>query len=247
MAAFPWPIYCINLARRADRRLRMERRFAQHQLEARFVTAVDRDDPELEPRLVGAPTWVVETESGRATAACLASHLKCLRLLLDAGGSGQQFEGGIVFEDDALLHHQFRDQLDALMGNVPAGCPLVMLGHYVDGWVGMPWAGIDPELKNLTRISSNSAWGAHAYWISSAYAAEALRRFDRPIGEIAGYATSELITRFSGGVLAYPPLALAEGQDSDIRDEDGLRNQRAVYGAWGWENYSPAAAQGPDE
>lgn len=202
--------------------------------DVRWITAVE---PDLS-RSVGDPT------AARAEA-CLRSHVLALRTFLDetavstaSPGTVNASSGAIVMEDDVLLHNRFVDRLDELMANVPPGTPLVALGYLVWNWADMRWAGLDPARHDLATLHPSHVWGTQAYWVSRAWAEEAIRRLDRPTTELPLGVTSEAITRWSGGLIAYPPLALEEGFDTTIAGPERVADHRSAQSGWQTAEYT---------
>lgn len=90
------PKYCINLARRTDRRALMEAEFKRHGLEVEFITAIDGRSltmPELSTKkeYYAAANW-----------ACLLSHMGIMKRATS--------EYICVFEDDVKLCDDFKER-----------------------------------------------------------------------------------------------------------------------------------------
>lgn len=87
------PKYCVNLARRTDRRAAMEAEFDRHQLQVKFVTAIDG-------RAITMPELSRKKEYyAAANWACLQSHIGIIRRAVS--------EYICVFEDDVKLCDDF--------------------------------------------------------------------------------------------------------------------------------------------
>ncbi len=158
-------------------------------------------------------------ESNRGVVGCFASHLKAIRTFLETDE-----EEAIICEDDVLPHNDFIRKYSKVRDNFPSGTPLVCLSYFSSRWEEHEWSGKKPEKKNLLNHAER-IFGTQMYWISRFYALEVLSRYDRPRFGFSlweGEKTSELITMQSGGLLGYPPLAIEDCIDSDIRDENQI-------------------------
>lgn len=228
------PVYCINLVSSAARRRRMERRFAWHGLtdHVTFVEAAGTDDADVSRIVAGVD------RPDRAVVGCLRSHLAALRRFLDE--TGPDVAGAIVMEDDVVLHDSFADRFAETMANVPTGTPLVALGYLVSHWEGITWSGRDPQRHDLATLHPSHVWGTQAYWISRSEAARALERLDRPLRDLPDGVTAESITRWSGGLVAYPPLVLEEAFDTTIGGGGRLEWHRQAQRGFDVSQYSGA-------
>lgn len=231
-------IYCINLASARGRKERMLRRFLHHKLLDRvhFVDAVDKESH----RLDGEISYPI-TEQVKCELACFSSHLIAIQEFLSSGQ-----KGAIICEDDVMFHNNFSEHLNKLFQNVPSGCRVVCLGHTVLWWDQFGWGGINPELKNLRPIIPAITWGCQCYWISRDHALSVVdRNFlkkPEPVSDTTQrlYLTSELITKSSNGLLAWPPLAVEEVVDSQIRSLDKMDIHSVSIEMFGYWNYSGA-------
>ena len=210
------PIYCINLSESVERRRRMEGRFAHHGLTSavRFVEAVQPSDAEVEQV---ADSFALPAAE-RPVVARLRSHLRALRRFLDETDPTTT-PAAIICEDDILLHNDFAERVEATLANLPDDTPLVAFGYLVWNWVDYRWAGRDRDQENLATLHPAHTWGCQAYWISRAEAAKAIATLDRPLALLPPSITSEAITQWSGGYIAFPPLVLEEALDSTITDD----------------------------
>jgi hypothetical protein len=232
------PIYCINLRRSAARRERMERRLAHHGLLGRtqFVDAVADDSPLVDQRLEGLPADAADPRR-RAEAACLASHLLALRTFLET--TPESTGGALICEDDMLPHNEWDRRFPEILDNLPADAPLCSLSYHLASWDGVLWAGRHPERENVCTVVPDQTWGAGMYWISRRYAATVLDRWDIPFRHLPPRFKSELIIQWSGGYLAYPPVALEDAIDSEIRTQwEVLELHIPDLTPWGYENFS---------
>src|SRR6188508_2165607 len=93
-----FPIHCLNLSRRPDRRLQAWQQFRRDGLTVHRTVAPDAL-PISEPR-----GW-----RNKGARACAAAHRLGWRAARRSGT-----EGVIVFEDDVVLCRGFRDRLEAL-------------------------------------------------------------------------------------------------------------------------------------
>jgi glycosyltransferase involved in cell wall biosynthesis len=200
--------------------------------QVRFVDAVERTSPLVDRHLARAGTdWV--TERRRTEVACLLSHLKALETLLDE--SEEQRGPAIVCEDDILFHRDWPERLEGVLGNLPEDAPLCSLGYQVMSWDGFSWGGLDPARRNVMAMNPVQLWGAHAYLISRAHAAEALEHYEQVISKPDLF--SEFIVKWPGAYIAFPPLVVEDGTPSTIRTEREMQVQRMVHHGWGVDNY----------
>lgn len=212
-------VYIISLPFRKDRRDKMKKRMEYQNIDNYiFVDALKPEDPEvvflgqgidanstrLDPRL--------NCSRGREHA-CFASHLKAIKMIIETQDSG----GGVIIEDDALLHKDFKKILHT---NTPlwekSNVPLVML--YVETSANEQLINRGVEPKGLFPINNN--WGTVGYWISKDYAKRSYERFHVPFININFQCrTSECITMMSGGKFILPQLCLEDPINmSNIRD-----------------------------
>lgn len=95
------PKYCINLARRPDRREHAEQEFKKHGLDVEFVTAVDGDDIILPELSIKACEYYAKENW-----ACVLSHLSII--------NRATAEYICVFEDDVKLCEGFSEQMASI-------------------------------------------------------------------------------------------------------------------------------------
>lgn len=232
------PIYCINLAEANDRKQRMVIRFEHHHLSERvhFVEAITKSNPVVDLMLKDFDRYTI-TDTVRAEAACLFSHIKALKMFLQSKHSQ-----AIICEDDIMLHNNFSIQLDKIMENCPKDISLVSLGYIILFWDKFEWGGIVPERKNLRPIVPSVTWGCQCYLINREYANKIIKLLDKPFKDIkvGNYITSELILKESNGLVSWPPLAIEEVIDSQIRTVDQLDTHLAAAQIWGYFNYANA-------
>ena len=228
--AAPSPVFCIAAPAGDEARRRVERRLSHHGLLDRttFVEALPADSSLVDERLAGLPQEEVDAGT-RAAAARLASHLAALRALLE--DTEASAAGAIVCEDGLLLHNDWTTRLGAVLANLPAGAPLCSLSYARSSWDGAAWAGPRPEEHNLcTFAAAHLITGSAMYWISRRYAETVLERWDVPFRHLPPGFSSDVIVRWSGGYLSYPPLGLPEAAGG----EPGL----GAAAAWGSHNFS---------
>jgi GR25 family glycosyltransferase involved in LPS biosynthesis len=231
-------IYCISLLSRADRRKRMQQRFAAQpndlKTKVNFLDATAIGDPLIDKYVV-APTSASVTGASDETKAsdvpplprgqqknpwgwpvnydaiwgCFISHLRALRALVDSKESE-----AIVIEDDVMLRNSFVADFFAVRRNIPDEAQIVLLSYLLETKEQLTFAGIDPTQKNLVT-GAHLTWGAQMYLVRRSHAVDCLKRFDKPFyafpSTIAVHErTSELITRCSQGLLVSPILAIEE-------------------------------------
>jgi hypothetical protein len=208
----------------------MERRFRHHGLDrAQMVRAIE------------IPTPREDTEEWKAMAGryATASHLKCLRRILDEVPESDG--GAVVCEDDVLIHNEFGERLPAALANLPDDADMLLLGFMFWGWPeGLHWSGRDPARENLVPIIPWHSWGAHGYWITHRYAHELLDRLgDVPIPELSNV-VEENLTFPSNGLAVYPPLMLQEAIDSVVRPAHEMPVHVTMQEAWPYRDYAAA-------
>jgi len=94
-----FPIYCLNLARRPDRRIQAWQQFRREGMDVQRITAPD-----------ALPVTEARGWRNKGARACAAAHRLAWRAARKAGA-----EGVIVFEDDVVLCRGFRERLAALV------------------------------------------------------------------------------------------------------------------------------------
>jgi GR25 family glycosyltransferase involved in LPS biosynthesis len=201
-------IYIISLPNRIERRKKMANRLAGCGPEFRFefVDALCPEDPEVLRLTDGMDPNHSDLQKelkctiGRESA-CFASHLKCLKRIIDSDTDG------IVLEDDALLHKDFKT---IFADNLFKNETLVMLSSEVIMNEAYVYPGLHP-IQN--------SWTTTAYWISLEYAKEAYNRYNQPFRNFSGRRTSECITMNSRGKLILPQMCLPDPLNlSSLRD-----------------------------
>lgn len=231
-SAFP-DFYCVHVASACDRRIHIERQFdligARDRLH--FVAAPPADSP------IVADYY---SAGASAVASCFAGHLKALRTFLETAATE-----AIICEDDVCFHRDFAARFATVMGNVPRDCSAVLLSYMLIDWPnsGVRWSGRDPAQENLITVA-DQMHGAQLYWISRAWATEAVRRYDRPFAEIAfatddvPIRTSEAITINSRGLAAYPVLAIERPNNASLIANDGrTTSHERISAGWGLHNF----------
>lgn len=232
-------IYCINLASSTSRHERMMNRFRAHGLSHKvtFVKAIPYQSALIDYYGEGVQPWYSSVDQWRKDLACYASHLKAIRTSLE---DSIDEEGALICEDDILLHNNFIERYGQIMNNVPSGTGLVSMSYMIEDWNnGFTSAGVNPILGNLYTFNKKVTWGTQLYWISREYGLKVLNDFDKPLRYLENYfpLTSEIIVKESKGYLAYPPLAIEDGLDSDRAPAD-LPYHHKHFSRWGYHNYS---------
>ncbi len=210
----------------------MERRFDERGISGavRFIEAVDA-------RVEGPPTDASRYAAGQG---CTASHLKAMQAILDDPDGAKL--GGIVFEDDVLLHEDFANDVEECLANLPTGVPVCLLGYLLAaGFPDLIWAGRDPSKRNLCRSVPGYLWGMHAYWVSPDHARDALDLYGGL--DVPDLPTmSETLTDVPGAFCAWPALALQDMLDSEFRGmEETERTHIPGQTRWRLESYHSEA------
>lgn len=200
--------YIVSLPSRGERRSKMKNRLESLNIDYKFIDAVTPDSLLVKQYGIGSDLngyRIPYMKSINCTIgkeyACFASHLLCLKAIIDSG------ENGVIVEDDAIIH---KDILKTLYSIDFTGIPLVMLYTEV----------ICNEQLGKGLFDINGNWGAVGYWISLDYAKTAYSRYNRPFCELP-MRTSEAITMHSGGKFILPQLLLEDPLNcSSLRDTD---------------------------
>lgn len=226
-------IYVVSLARAAERRVRMIERLSAEDLPFAIVDACESTDPAVHDR---APEGCSDTTL--RVVACLVSHVRALQQFLTTPAAE-----AIICEDDVRPRSGFARCFGDLRDNIPDEAPLVSLGYLVWQWDGFLWAGKDVSKENLVTIGPD-LWGTQMYLVRRAWAAECVERFGVAVDDIETdqIRTSELITResrFRGGLVAYPPLAIEDLTGSILNPEAGAANHTEVVARWDSSLYVP--------
>jgi GR25 family glycosyltransferase involved in LPS biosynthesis len=227
--------YCINLSYAEARRKRMIDRFEFHGLEYEFIDAVKYTDDIINYLIEG---YHDITPKSKSECACMQSHLKAINKFLE---SNEKY--GIICEDDILLHNNFKERFEYHFNNFPKDSGILMLGYFIEYWIGFKWSGNDLELQNLCFINPDHTWGAFCYLINRDYALDVIRMYENKRWiqmRSLRFLTSEIITRFSRGHLCYPILVIEEACDSHIRGKDELKLHEKVFGPWGYKHFNSA-------
>lgn len=232
------PIFCVNLKKSDGRRERMTRRFRNCNMIDRvtFVEAIDSSDPIIDQHAVGI-TENSDDLIWRKTMGCFLGHLKAVRTFLET--TDETVDGAIICEDDILLHNNFDKRFLEAWNNLDESPTLILFGYMMSSWENANFRGKNRDLGNLVKITKFT-WGAQAYWISRAYAKEALERYTRPFKELNEkdiLKSSEVIIRCSEGYFVYPPIVIEDGIDSDRAPND-LPAHRKHFEQWGYSNFS---------
>ncbi len=232
------PIYCVNLASSVYRRQRMEDRFKYHGLQKRvsFIDAVTINDPLLSFYHEGYP---IDTNNRMlmCSSACFISHLKAVREFVD---DPRKLPFGIICEDDILLDNDFSIRLEDVLCNTPPHFNLVSLSYMIVGGIHTQSVGLTSDGHHtIKKMDPVNTWGAQMYVISRVYAEQVLILYEnvRFVDQPTDLHSSEIIIRASGGYIAYPPLAIEDGIDSDRAPED-LPYHHNHFRQWGYENYN---------
>lgn len=95
-------IYCLNLERSKDRRVLMEQRFSEQNLEVEFFTGVDAKAMDITEGHMKGRTCPGEY-------GCLASHFKIWEDIVAKG-----LDKAVILEDDIDLVSEFKTKIDSL-------------------------------------------------------------------------------------------------------------------------------------
>lgn len=225
------PIYCVNLETSKGRHDRMKRRFDYHNLNAKFVKALPYNSSLLDYYLQGMNDAPRDDKSMRGFA-CYASHLKAVREMVS-----DSCEAAIICEDDVLIRNDFKEKLEQVLENAPKK-HLITLCYMMERFDRVTFVGHDSSLKNILTVDPEYTWGAQGYYLSKDYAIKLLTTYDRPWNQVVyPHQCPENFIRLSDGYMAYPPLVIEDGIDSDRASED-LPYHHHHFRFWGYENYN---------
>jgi glycosyltransferase involved in cell wall biosynthesis len=216
----------------------MERRLGHHGLIERttFIEAIPADSSEVDERLEGLGATAT-VPSKRVEAAVLASHLKAIRRFVEHGRASA--DGVIICEDDVLLHNDWNDRVPAIFANMPGDLTLCLLSFLTTSWDSARWAGRNPECHNLSTFDGATTWGSQMYWISRRYAQTVLERWDCPFKHHPPEFMAEVIVKWSSGLMCYPPLAIEDVIDSEVRPAEEITEfHLPLVRSWGYDNFS---------
>ena len=189
----------------------MERRFEERGLLDR-VTFADAAD--------GLAVGTDGNDWAKSARGCFVSHLDVMRLLISDPSFAES--GAIVFEDDALIHHEFVERSEAALANLPREATQCLFGFMLaPPDPDLVWAGRDPGRHDLVAIEADYMWGSHCYWMAPARAERALEEYgDIPFDELP--LGTERFTVPRSGFASWPALALQEAADSTIRPDEAM-------------------------
>lgn len=225
-------LFCINLKRSHDRRVKMECEFARLSLPCEFIDAIDgRALTDAELCSVYAKWRAllrIGRELTRGEIGCVLSHLEFYRrVLVQKDGVGFVFEDDVSFDDDLpqalkLVEDRLSRTTEPMLVQVP-GLPR-----------DLPDNGSLRDLDGLVR--AKSATGTYAYGVNRAAAQLLLGAFSRIRMPIDRY--SYLVRRFGLMVYRYPNQALTVdmhgestvGQERFCNIKNGIG--KIVFKAW---------------
>lgn len=128
-------IFCINLARRPDRRAQAEAEFAKYGIPVEFVEGIDGLDLPLQNMISKDGLKVSRGDLG-----CTLSHLKIVRM-----AKQQNLKNYFVFEDDVEFAPDINNLFDTYFAQVPVNYDLLYLG-------GNHMGGFDMLTANIAKI-----------------------------------------------------------------------------------------------
>lgn len=134
--------YCINLERRPDRRQDAQEEFEKFGIDAEIWKATDGK--------LGAPDGI---DIKDAEWGCADSHIRIWRDIVE-----QNYEMGLIFEDDVKILPNFNEKLGQMLQEAPANWDFINLGP-LDARVGNKY--VSPLLRE------GAAYGTHCYLISN--------------------------------------------------------------------------------
>jgi GR25 family glycosyltransferase involved in LPS biosynthesis len=221
-------IYVGEVKDRSDRWENITRELEQHQLlkQAILVEAVTPHDPEIY-RLSGGLNIDIPRSHGatyRMELACLATHLKILRMIVAKG------RPGIVMEGDAVLHKNFRGIINEILKQITPAHELIYLGCQGSAVYHGP-----PSIVKREGI----VWGTVGYWVSPIRAQKMLQVYGRPMESYQVY-TSEMISHPQLGP-AHQVLPMPIVEDpcgfSSIRENQFAKINYDYFARFGFDNY----------
>ena len=251
-------IYCINVRSSTDRRKRMVNRFKVAGIEEKvtFIDAIPYNSSLIDYYAGYNNNKLEHDKVKRNVISCKASHIKAIRQFLSESPSTYYDENNsstknnnivdnyaIICEDDIMLSNDFLNRYNETIQNLPDNTPLICLSYLLWQYEGIKWAGKNINIENICTMGPD-VWGTQMYMISRAYAIEVIEKYDKTNYVLKSIKsdhilTSELITRKSGGYIAYPPLAIEDCIYSSIAYVDHTKsNHMQALKFFGYENYN---------
>tara|TARA_Y100000310_G_C20665005_1_gene807006 strand:- start:1099 stop:1701 length:603 start_codon:yes stop_codon:yes gene_type:complete len=183
--------YVINLKRRPDRLLHIQKECKKVGLEIKLIEAVDGKEvyPELEGKII------------QGAYGCYDSHLKALKLIQETG------EDGLILEDDNVFVHHYLDRVDTCFNELPKGWKLYFLGGSL-----LNDNAIEDYSDNLKR--AKSVLCTNAYMVSKDAVDDLIKYVEKEKFKI-----DVIYTRYQQEnecFIAYPELAYQIEGHSDI-------------------------------
>lgn len=172
-------IFCINLARRQDRKTQAIAEFAKHNIIVEFVDAVDGKELQVDDMLSIDGTKVSAGDIG-----CVLSHLKLAQLAQTRG-----YKNYFVFEDDAELDELFYLKLQTFMLQLPQNWDLFYLG----GQDKPEYADITPIDTHIVR--TGCTFCTHAFAVKHTMYDALIKQWSKK-NEKVDIALSLLLPRF---------------------------------------------------
>jgi len=142
---------CINLVRRADRKVLMEEELAKHKdiLDYEFIEAIDGREVKNYPENFNTPSLY----------ACLLSHSKALQR-----AKVHNFDNVLIIEDDVVFCSDLKKRLKLFLDIAPDDWDILMLGYY-------PFTNYFPEPEPVSQLiyRSKGCMGAFAYMVKKEF------------------------------------------------------------------------------
>ena len=204
--AFPLRMY-INLGRRNDRRNKIEEQFRKHSIDINRFPAIDG-------------SFLKQTfGSHRANVrACRASHRLILRHAVRNGAAAVA-----IFEDDAVLHANFREIVERLPPPEDWGVVFFGCTHLKS-----------PEVISPGWVRANSVWSLHAYAVRDRYYRAIMTALGKASVLSGGVGADVVISGLAGQIPMYAFYPNVAWQDSGFSNLMNMR--RAPFTSDGWQN-----------
>lgn len=210
--------YCINLSSSINRKNRMMERFNYHDLTVTFSPAVYKNAT-IVTKFINNDN---ATDYDKGVGACFMSHYNVMRKFIMKDSEDYL----LVFEDDTLLHNDFKFRLAQLINNWPTYndslCDCVSLGYMLSSILE-------------DRKYTDNTWGMQSYIMSRNGVLQALKYISTN-DYIAGRCPENILQNINT-TIHVPALVIEDLIDSD-RDERNIPYHAKHFCFWDYKNFS---------
>lgn len=200
-------IYCINLKRSPERRVKMEQELKKLSLDYEFIDAIDGRLISIAARNAAYCSWRTRLRHGKnltpGELGCVLSHLKFFRKIIETNEVGFVLEDDVAFLDGA---HAAVAEVDAFLKNAK-GPTLVQL------------PGIERDLRcdengDVGFIKVQSSMGTYAYGVNPEAAKLLLKVYTPIMMPIDKY--EYIIKHFGLNFFVYPKIVLKVDMENSL-------------------------------